>query len=1231
MDCPSCQASNPAGAKFCMNCGSALAAACPQCATELPPGAQFCFNCGHKLAEETSAPQAEPAKARIEQYIPSELLAKLESARASGGMQGERRVVTMLFCDVQGSTAAAETLDPEEWAEIMNGAFEHLIAPVYRYEGTLARLMGDAILAFFGAPIAHEDDPQRAVFAALDTVQAIRPYREQVRAQWGIDFNVRIGINTGLVVVGEVGSDLRVEYTALGDAVNLAARMEQAAEPGTVQITENTYKVVAPLFECEDLGGIQVKGKSEPVESYRVLRAKAEPGRLRGIEGLDAPLIGREKELNLLREAVTELRQGRGQLVSVMGEAGLGKSRLIAELHHALVADGLMFDSPATTRDGAGSAAQDAIAWCEGRSLSYETSTPYAPFASLFSRFFGFREEQSDAEKYDGLRDQIAEVAPKHVAEAAPFVATMLGIELTGEDAEVVRYLQPPQLRSGVFKATRDVLERLASTRPLVLVFEDLHWVDPTSLELLEQIMPLTDHVPLMIIGIFRPWRQEPSWRFHEIAARDYIHRYTSVLLDPLNQDSCRELVANLLHVEDLPEKVRSLILTKAEGNPFFVEEVIRSLLDANLVVRENSHWRATREIENIAVPDTLAGVITARLDRLDEQSKRVAQTASVLGREFQFDALANVHESQDNLDEALTDLQRRELVREKSRLPRRVYTFQHAMTQETAYASLLLSRRRELHKRVGTCMEQMEPGRANDIAQHLLEAREEARALPYLVDAGDRAAGAYSTHEAIEFYTQALDILGRTKDIELARRAYEGLGGVLTFAHDVPGAVANYDAMLQLAETEGDMPMQVSALNKLGYVTALMRGQLPEGEKLLVDAERLAHQCDDLSGLAELHMTYCYIRSTTGDFDGAVDHLKDAAQIGRALDVEEPKLFGLTHIANTMIYMTRFEDAWTAIQEARQVAEAAGNRKYLSELLALTTPLYHMRNGELEAARESAEEGTAMAAQIGALENEFSGAYALGQIAWLRGEYERAIEFQQRALQASKLSGASYLQPPALCALGTVYLDISPKLADKTIECHTEAMQVMEQPLGAAMGAISWSEMGFCTMALGDLERADEFFQKGLTTSTLPRLMLRPMLLVAAALVSLGRNDLDEAERSLKDAIALAEAGKMKHYFPLLAFADAQVSSARGDTELALARFASAEELALGMKMRPLVWQARAGASRVLLASGHQEQADAKQEQARSMIDEIAALFQDDGLRAMFVESAIGKLSIHA
>ena len=700
MECLSCQTSNPEGARFCMGCGAALSAECPNCRAELPAEARFCLSCGHQLAKA----QTDTAQARLQQYIPKELLAKLGTAR-SGGMQGERRVVTMLFCDVQGSTAAAEKLDPEEWAEIINGAFEYLIAPVYRYEGTLARLMGDAILAFFGAPIGHEDDPQRAVLAGLDIIQRIQSYREKVKHESGVDFDVRVGINTGLVVVGEVGSDLRVEYTALGDAINLASRMEQTAQPGTVQVSADTHRLVSPLFDFEDLGGIQVKGKSEPVQAYRVVQPKPVPGPLRGIEGLDAPMIGRDQELDALRAAVADLNNGRGQIVSLMGEAGLGKSRLIAELRQALASEGPLPAAEVGPGQGPDSPPGDSIGWYEGRSISYDSSTPYACFVNLFSGMFDLRPEQTEAQRYDRVRAHVEEHLPDRVGETAPFIASMLGLKLVGEELERVKYLQPPQLRDRTFGATREYIERLASVRPLVFVFEDLHWVDPTSLDLLETLMPLTNSCKLMIIAVFRPLRQEPSWRFHEIATRDYLDRYTSIALEPLDEEGSRSLVANLLHVEDLPQSVRSLILQKAEGNPFFVEEVIRSLLDSNLVVREDSHWRATREIASIAVPDTLAGVINARLDRLDEESKRVAQTASVIGREFQFDTLEDVHDAPRQLDESLTDLQRRELIREKSRMPRRVYMYKHALTQETAYASLLLRRRRELHRLVAECV----------------------------------------------------------------------------------------------------------------------------------------------------------------------------------------------------------------------------------------------------------------------------------------------------------------------------------------------------------------------------------------------------------------------------------------------------------------------------------------------------------------------------------------------
>jgi class 3 adenylate cyclase len=368
MICQACNTENPDQAKFCMGCGDALQNLCTDCGTELPAGAKFCFSCGAKIGDPASAPTtastptpptaetpqtaAESAAFdRLAQYVPKELLNKLESARTGASMAGERRVVTMLFCDVQGSTAAAGALDPEDWAEIINGAFEHLIAPVYKFEGTLAGLMGDAILAFFGAPIAHEDDPQRAVLAGLEILESIQPYSEEIKRKWGIDLAVRVGINTGLVVVGEVGSDLRVEYSALGDAINIAARMEQTAAPNTLQITAETQRLIAPFFDFTDLGGIEVKGKEEPIQAYRVNHAASEMGQLRGIEGLDSPLVGRAVEIETLKRAASELADGRGQIVSLMGEAGLGKSRLMAELRRA-----------ATDQ-------QQAL-WLEGRSLS---------------------------------------------------------------------------------------------------------------------------------------------------------------------------------------------------------------------------------------------------------------------------------------------------------------------------------------------------------------------------------------------------------------------------------------------------------------------------------------------------------------------------------------------------------------------------------------------------------------------------------------------------------------------------------------------------------------------------------------------------------------------------------------------------------------------------------------------------------------------------------------------
>ena len=589
---------------------------------------------------------------------------------------------------------------------------------------------------------------------------------------------------------------------------------------------------------------------------------------------------------------------------------------------------------------------------------------------------------------------------------------------------------------------------------------------------------------------------------------------------------------------------------------------------------------------------------------------------------------LADIYPAPEALEIALTDLQRRELVREKSRLPQPVYIFKHALTQETVYASILLSRRRELNLQVAESLERSDPEQANDIARHFLEARENDRALPYLVQAGERAARSYATPEAIGLFTRTLEIIGTTGDAQITRRAYEGLGGALTFGADVPRAVETYDKMLHFAQDHAEIPMQVSALNKLGFVTALMKGQFPEAEEHLHDAERLAHQSNDLPGLAELHVTYCYIRTATGDFEGALDHQSESTQIGRALDMEEPKLFGMTHMANTMTFMTRFEEAWPQAQEARQLAEEVGNKAYLSELLAFAIPYYYLRNGEFDEALRSTEEAISIATQIGAMDSLVNGVYMQGQIALLKGEYEQAISLQHKAVEAGRMSGMSYLEVMGLCALGAAYLDVSMELVNRTAEYHTQAIEVLERPLASVMGALAWAELGHCVLKMGDTDRADEFFQKGLEISTATRYLMRPRLLIGSALVALARKDLDGADKLVREAREFTEERGMKYLYPLVDIADASVSGARGETERALENLAHAEKVALEMRMRPAVLAARVVSARLMATAGRTEEAEAKIQEARMMVDEIAGLFEDETLRGLYVQSAMSNIT---
>ncbi|MBC8281366.1 MAG: hypothetical protein H8E48_11305, partial [Chloroflexi bacterium] len=674
-------------------------------------------------------------------------------------------------------------------------------------------------------------------------------------------------------------------------------------------------------------------------------------------------------------------------------------------------------------------------------------------------------------------------------------------------------------------------------------------------------------------------------------------------------------------------ERVRALILSKAEGNPFFVEEVIRSLLDADLVIREGNHWRATKEIENIALPDTLAGVITARLDRLSEESRSVAQTASVIGREFELGTLEEIFDGVAELEETLSDLQRRELIREKGRVPQPHYMYKHVLTQEAAYASLLLSRRRELHLRIGECLERVNPELHHDIARHFMEAGERVRALPYLVESGAQAARAYSTPEAIGYFNQSLEILADNRDAALERKACEGLGSALTLTNDVTKAVETYHRMYHSAQEFGDQPMQVSALNKLGFTTGLIQGQFPEAESHLSEANRMARECGDFSGLAETHMIYCFMRVPFGDFDGAVDHLEEAAEIGQNLEMDEPRLFGLTHIANTLNYMTKFEESREKVLEALPIAEQLGNKKWQSELLGATSAIYHIRNGDLAAAKESALQALDLAVPIGAAEQEGYANYSLGVISWFLGEYEAALGYYDAANSAGLTSGMPFIQVSALCSKGMAQLDISSKLMDEITENHTEALDLIETPLGSAYGSSGWADLGFCFLLAGNPQKAEEMFQNGLNTPTASMYLARPTLLVGSAFLALGKGDMEDADQLVQEATTFAEERSMKHFYPLLNIAAANVALAKGDSDKALESFNLAEALALEMGMRGFAWQASAGAAGVLAASGRTEESAAKKDKAVAMVNEIAGLFQDQSLRAMFLEDSLAKI----
>jgi len=749
MKCPKCQCENPEDAKFCNGCGQKLELTCEKCGRVNPPGSRFCNECGHSLTEPEKVLPIDYNQPQS--YTPKFLADKILTTRSS--IEGERKLVTVLFADVANFTSISEKLDPEEVHQIMDGCFKILMDEIHRYEGTINQFTGDGVMALFGAPIAHEDHAQRACHAALSIQKAMKGYGNRLRSDLGIEFKLRIGLNSGHVVVGSIGDDLRMDYTAVGDTTNLASRMEEMANPDNSLVSASTYALTKDFFEFESLGKVEIKGKGALQDAYRLLKTGEVETRIEAaaVRGL-SKFVGRTREMEAIKECFEKALSGSGQVVGVVGEAGVGKSRLLIELRNMLSGGD--------------------YAYLEGRCLHYGGSMAYLPILDILRSYFDIKEADREFIIKKKIKEKIFQLDERLKTVLPPFQEIL---SLKVDDGAYLQ-LEPGEKKQRRFEAirdlfvriseTRDLFVRISETQPLVLVVEDLHWIDRISEKFLRYLIDCLPGTHILLILLYRPEYTHP-W-----GSKSY---YSKIGVDQLSTESSAKLVAAILEGGKVVPELRELILERAGGNPLFVEELTQSLLENGSIQKKNHSYILSRRASEIEVPDTLQGIIAARIDRVEESLKRIMQVASVIGREFAFRVLETILGMQKELKSQLHNLQGLEFISEKQLFPELEYIFKHAFIQEVAYKSLLQKRRKELHEKIGKAIEEIYPERIEQyyelLAYHFANSDNTDKAVEYLAYANRKAIKLTAMKEAMAYFDDAIRCLDKLPDTYENRR----------------------------------------------------------------------------------------------------------------------------------------------------------------------------------------------------------------------------------------------------------------------------------------------------------------------------------------------------------------------------------------------------------------------------------------------------------------------------
>lgn len=668
--------------------------------------------------------------------------------------EDELRPVTALFADIVGSTTLGERLSPDEVKLVIGEFVGRMTRAVEHYGGNVQAYMGDGIAAFFGASRAHEDDAERAARAALGIVAEVKEYGRAIEGSWQIsDFNVRVGINTGPVAVGLVGGD-SPQPVAVGDTTNVAARLQTSAEPGEIVVGEATAKSLIRTFALEPLGDVIVKGRQEPVSAWRLIAAQAALQ-----SSVDTPIVGREPELAQLNEILAELANGRGQIAVLLGEAGLGKTRLVAEQRRR---------------------SSGAVTWLEGHCLSYGTEVIYGPFIQILRNWIGAEDGEAELSVWTKLRAKLGLLPAAQIPDVLPFLARVLSLRVDPAGEERLARTSPSDLAREIRRAYRTWLASLARQGPVVAVIEDIHWEDPSSRQLVDELFELVDEAPLLFLMTLRIDPASEGWKTRLHALADYPHRTTELRLQPLDDAAARRLLNGLPRSQGLGDSELDLIVTAAEGNPLYLEELLNAFVD-NAGSLPTHTWAPTAARPRVLTP-TLESLLLARIDSLSENGRRLAQLAAVIGRSFPVRVLEHIAGS-DSIDDDLTEVVRADIVRELRRYPEPECIFRHGLLWQACLSTLPTSRRRALHGAVATAFETLF---ADDlethyevIAHHYARSEDARKALFYLERAGDRAAALDANQRAEELWRRALRVADKVGDAAAKQELQERLSGL--------------------------------------------------------------------------------------------------------------------------------------------------------------------------------------------------------------------------------------------------------------------------------------------------------------------------------------------------------------------------------------------------------------------------------------------------------------------